>query len=195
MQMIIIIIDNGYHYHLYSVNLIIQMCIKILIIFYLFSASLLFSHDKKKSLKSHEHGLGTLSISQDENILLFEFEAPGFDIVGFEYVAKKESDKKKIKDALSILSDYKNIILPSGSADCELINSSANIIYEGNHSEFLSSYKFYCNKVSDLKIIYIKYFNKFQNCVKTNIKIVGKNKKSFYVINKSKKIINVKKHF
>lgn len=194
MQIVIIIIDNGYHYHLYLL-LHLTMLVKILIIFCLLYTSSLFSHDKKKSLKSHEHGLGTLSISQDKNILLFEFEAPGFDIVGFEYIAKKEEDKQKIKDALGILSDYKNIILPSGSADCELINSSANVIYEGNHSEFLSSYKFYCNKVSDLKIIYIKYFNKFQNCVKTNIKILGQNKKSAYVINKSKKIINVKNHF
>ncbi len=171
------------------------MLVKLLIIFYLLSASLLYSHDKRKSLKSHEHGVGALSISQDKNILLFELEAPGIDIVGFEYIAKKEEDKKKVKNALVILSDYKNIILPSGSANCELINSKANIIYEGNHSEFSSSYKFYCNKVSDLKIIYIKYFNKFQNCLKTNIKILGKNKKSAYVINRSKKIINVKNHF
>ena len=171
------------------------MLVKLLLIFYLLSASLLYAHDKKRSLKSHEHGVGTLSISQDKNILLFEFEAPGVDIVGFEYFAKKEEDEKKIKNALGILSDYKNIILPSGSADCELINSKANITYEGNHSEFSSSYKFYCKKVSDLKIIYLKYFNNFQNCLKTNIKILGRNKKSSYVINSSKKIINVKNHF
>ena len=63
------------------------------------------------------------------------------------------------------------------------------------HSEFISSYKFNCNKISKLKIVYIKYFKSFENGKKLNIKILGEKKKSVYVIEKSKKLINVKNHF
>ena len=94
--------------------------LKLLIFFYLTLISTLSAHDKKKkSIKSHEHGVGILNLSQDENILLIEFEVPGSDIVGFEYKAKTEEDKK-VKDAVNILSDYRNILLPSSSAECAI---------------------------------------------------------------------------
>lgn len=168
---------------------------KLLILFSLILTNTTFAHDKKKNIKSHEHGVGILNLSQDENILLMEFEVPGSDIVGFEYKAKTEEDIKKVEDAVNILSDYRNILLPSSSAECELEDSSVKVMNEGDHSEFLTSYKFNCSNISSLKMIYIKYFKVFPNCYKTNIKIFGKNKKSAYVINKSKKFITVKGHF
>ena len=53
--------------------------LKVIILFYLLSSSFLIAHStkKKKSLKSHEHGVGVLNIAQEGNILLFEFEIPG----------------------------------------------------------------------------------------------------------------------
>ena len=172
------------------------MIIKILILLYILSSPLLFAHsNKKKALKSHEHGVGVLNIAQEDNTLMFEFEIPGYDIVGFEYEAKETGDMKKVENALNILSNYKNMILPSSSAECENVASSSKVINEGKHSEFLSNYTFNCKNISKLKIIYIKYFSKFENSKKINIKIFGNQKKSAYVINKSKKIINVKGHF
>ena len=150
---------------------------------------------KKKSLGTHIHGISTLNIAQEGNILLFEFEMPGNDIVGFEYEAIQESDIKSIENAINTLSDYKNMILPSGSAECKLQSYKANIINEGKHSEFISSYKFICDNISKLKIIYLKYFNSFNNGKKLNVKILGEKKKSVYVVEKSKKILNVKNHF
>ena len=136
-----------------------------------------------------------LNIAQEDNTLMFEFEIPGYDIVGFEYEAKETGDMKKVENALNILSNYKNMILPSSSAECENVASSSKVINEGKHSEFLSNYTFNCKNISKLKIIYIKYFSKFENSKKINIKIFGNQKKSAYVINKSKKIISVKVHF
>ena len=158
-------------------------------------SSLANAHSKKKSLDTHIHGVSTLNIVQEGNTLLFEFEMPGNDIVGFEYEAKQDSDIKKVENAINMLSDYKNLISPSGSAECKIQSTKANVINEGKHSEFISSYKFNCNKISKLKIVYIKFFKSFENGKKLNIKILGEKKKSVYVIEKSKKIINVKNHF
>ncbi len=38
--------------------------------------------NEKKSIKAHQHGLSKLSIVQEEKSLLFEFEMPGYDVVG-----------------------------------------------------------------------------------------------------------------
>ena len=45
---------------------------------------------KKKSMDAHEHGVSVLNLAQDTNKISFEFEMPGFDVVGFEYKAKKK---------------------------------------------------------------------------------------------------------
>tara|TARA_Y100000385_G_scaffold153586_1_gene159383 strand:+ start:55 stop:576 length:522 start_codon:yes stop_codon:yes gene_type:complete len=173
------------------------MILRLIFIFYILTISSVFAHDakKKKSLKSHEHGVGVLKIAQENKILFFQFEMPGNDIVGFEYEADKEEDKIKVKNALTILEDFKNMAVPSNNGECENIKSDAKIIIEGNHSEFVSEYKFNCKNVSNLKRIYIKYFDNFELTKKLNIKILGINKKAAYVIGKNKKMINVKEHF
>ena len=167
----------------------------IFLIYFAFITSVLAHSSHKKTLKAHEHGVGVLNIAQDGNSIVFEFEIPGNDVVGFEYKAENDDDKAKVQSALETLSEYKNLIKPSGSAGCVKESSSANIIYEGNHSEFISEYKFNCENVSDLKIIFINYFKNLKYSKKLNIKIAGSNKKSAYVIDKSKKILNVKGHF
>ena len=171
--------------------------LKVITLFYLLSSTLLIAHStkKKKSLKSHEHGVGVLNIAQEGNILLFEFEIPGADIVGFEYVAESNDDKKKVEDALKILSNHKNMIVLPASAECSNIKNEVKVINEGKHSEFIANYKISCNQLDSLKRVYIKYFKNFELSKKLNIKILGKNKKSAYVIDRSKKIINVKNHF
>ena len=74
------------------------MFYKIIFLLYFISTSSIFGHDnKKKALKAHEHGVGILKIAQDNNTLVFEFEIPGSDIVGFEYIAKSEQDIDKVE--------------------------------------------------------------------------------------------------
>tara|TARA_B100000886_G_scaffold337617_1_gene298705 strand:+ start:2159 stop:2755 length:597 start_codon:yes stop_codon:yes gene_type:complete len=198
MQIITILIDifiRFVYYILLKGNIIIYNFFKFLILLFL-TTSFANSHsNKKKSLDTHIHGISTLNIAQDGKTLLFEFEMPGFDLVGFEYEAKEESDINKVENAIKLLSDYKNMISPSGSGECEIQSYEANVINDGKHSEFVSNYKFNCENISKLKIIYIKYFKSFQNGKKLNIRILGEKKKSTYVIEKSKKLISVKNHF
>ena len=75
----------------------IKLIVKIFFIFVL-TISFLHAHsNKKKSLKSHEHGVGTLNIAQDENTIIFEFEIPGSDIVGIIVDGDVVSGKKEIE--------------------------------------------------------------------------------------------------
>ena len=87
------------------------------------------------------------------------------------------------------------MIIPSGSGACKIQSFSAEVINEEKHSEFISSYKFNCDDIAKLKIIYIKYFKNFKYGKKLNIKVLGEKKKSVYVIDKSKSLISTKNHF
>ena len=153
------------------------------------------SKKDKKSLDAHVHGVSILNLVQDMKQLSFEFEMPGFDVVGFEYKAKKKEDIKKVRNALSILSDYKNMISIPTSANCKEEKNSAKVINEGSHSEFISQYLLSCEKISSIKNIQIKYFDSFPFSKELNINLITKNKKLSQTTNKKNNIINVDGYF
>ena len=153
------------------------------------------SKKDKKSLDAHVHGVSILNLVQDMKQLSFEFEMPGFDVVGFEYKAKKKEDIKKVRNALGILSDYKNMIDVPANANCKEEKSSAKVINKGSHSEFISQYLLICEKISSIKNIQIKYFDSFPFSKELNINLITKNKKIAQTINRQDNIINVDGYF
>ncbi len=132
--------------------------------------------EKKQSLKAHEHGVGNLNIVQEGKLLVFEFELPGFDIVGFEYKAKKKEDIKKIKKAINILSNYENMIQINNNAECKVDTSKANLLEDGSHAEFRSKYVFKCNYINKIEELKINYFKNFKNSEKLKVKIISEKK-------------------
>ena len=149
----------------------------------------------KQSLSAHEHGVSVLNIVQDKNRLSFEFEMPGFDVVGFEYKAKKKDDIKKVRNALNVLSNYKNMIVITAAANCEEEKKSAKVINEGSHSEFLSEYVLNCENISLIKSITVMYFNSFRFSKKLDINIVASKKKFSQIIDRGNNIISVEGYF
>ncbi|MDC3024037.1 DUF2796 domain-containing protein [Alphaproteobacteria bacterium] len=155
-------------------------------------------HDEekaKKSLDAHEHGMSILNIVQDKKKISFEFEMPGFDVVGFEYKAKKKEDIKKVRSALSIMSDYKNMIIISDEAKCKEENQLAKVLNEGSHSEFLSEFQLSCQNIFLIKNIKIMYFDSFQFSKKLKINIVADKGKSSFIIDKKNNVIDVNEYF
>ena len=148
-----------------------------------------------KSLSAHEHGVSVLNIVQDLNSISFEFEMPGFDVVGFEYKAKKKEDIKKVRNALNILSDYQNMIIIPAEAKCEQETNSAKVLNEGSHSEFISEYIFNCKNLSSIKNIKVKFFDSFKFSKKLSVTIVSTNKKLSKIIDKTNKMLNVEGYF
>ena len=149
----------------------------------------------KKSLSAHEHGVSVLNIVQDKDKIVFEFEMPGFDVVGFEYKAKKKEDVKKVKNALNTLSDYKNLIAIADKANCEKKESSAKVINEGSHSEFLSKYVLSCKNISSIKNIKIMFFDSFRFSKKLDINLVANNKKLSKMLDRENNNFKVEGYF
>ena len=155
-------------------------------------------HDHKqqqKTLKAHEHGVSVLNIVQTSNTISFEFEMPGFDIVGFEYKAKVKEDIKKVKNALNILSNFENMVVLPQLGGCKEEKNNASVINEGTHSEFLSEYIFKCKNLSKINQIEIKFLKSFKYSKKLNINLISDNNKSSQTIDKSNATINVEGYF
>lgn len=147
--------------------------------------------EKKKSIKAHQHGLSKLNIVQEDNSILFEFAMPGYDVVGFEYKAKKKVDVQKVKKAISIMSNSENMIKLSNKAECNNESSFADIIIEGSHTEFVSKYILKCNNVSKLAAIKIKFFDSFKFSEKLETTLITNKKKASFSNNLSNNVLNV----
>ena len=132
--------------------------------------------NKQKSIKAHQHGLSKLSIVQEEKSLLFEFEMPGHDVVGFEHKAKKKEDVQKVKYALSVLSKTQNMIILPKQAECKEKSIFTDVLNEGSHSEFISKYKFECKKIKNLNRIEIAFLKNFKNSQKLKVSLVAEKK-------------------
>lgn len=150
---------------------------------------------EKKSLKAHEHGIGVLNIAQENNMFVFEFELPGFDVVGFEYTAKKKEDIKKVKQAINTLSDYSNMIEINDGARCEEKSSKVDLLKEGNHTEFRSKYILSCSNINEISKIVIKYFQNFKNGKKLNVNIVSEKGSESLELLSINHVIKVKDYF
>lgn len=78
-----------------------------------------------RDLDAHEHGHSALNIAIEGNDLAMELEAPGADIVGFEYVASTDADRAKIAAAIAMLSDPLSLFVLPAAAGCTVVSVEA----------------------------------------------------------------------
>ena len=87
-------------------------------------------------LGAHEHGAGALNIAVEGATVLMEFEAPGADIVGFEYEAKTKEDRAKIDAAVATLAEPLKLFVTPDAAGCVVTAASVELIgddHDGDH--------------------------------------------------------------
>ncbi|ATG45520.1 DUF2796 domain-containing protein (plasmid) [Phaeobacter sp. BS52] len=88
-----------------------------------------------RELDAHEHGVGTLNIAIEDTTVSMEFEAPGADIVGFEYTAKSEADISAVNTALATLSSPLQLFAVPDSALCSIVDAHAALAGGEEHED------------------------------------------------------------
>ena len=88
-----------------------------------------------RQLDAHEHGVGTLNIAIEGTTLAMTFEAPGADIVGFEYAAKSDADLAAIDAAVTTLNAPLDLFGMPSAAACSVISTQAALESEDDHDD------------------------------------------------------------
>ena len=88
-----------------------------------------------RQLHSHEHGVGELNIAVGGRTVAMEFQAPGADIVGFEYAAKSESDHAAIDRAVAVLSRPLDLFVTPPAADCIVVDATVGLQAGTGHED------------------------------------------------------------
>lgn len=91
--------------------------------------------ENARALDAHEHGVGTLNIAIDGTTVAMAFEAPGADIVGFEYAAESEMDLAAIDAAVATLGGPLDLFVMTDAANCSLVATQAALEGEDGHDE------------------------------------------------------------
>ena len=91
--------------------------------------------EETRALDAHEHGVGVLNIAIDGTTVAMEFEAPGADIVGFEYVAESDADRAAIDAAVATLSAPLDLFVMPADAACSVESASAERESEDDHDD------------------------------------------------------------
>lgn len=86
--------------------------------------------DGHRELGAHEHGSGNLNIAVEGTSVALELEAPGADIVGFEYAAKSADDRAAIDAAIARLAQPLELFLVPSEAACTVVDARVALIGE-----------------------------------------------------------------
>lgn len=155
-----------------------------------------------RQLDAHEHGHSTLNIAVEENRVALTLDAPGFDIVGFEYEASTAEDRAKIDAAIAKLSQPLSLFVVPASAACTVGSASAGLVdatgdhdhdheaheeagHEHNHdhgqdhkkatghTEFQANYMLDCANPSALDRIEFAFFDAFPNAQEVDVQFIS----------------------
>jgi len=91
--------------------------------------------EESRQLDAHEHGVGTLKIAIEGSTVAMELEAPGADIVGFEYAAKSEADHAAIDAAIATLGAPLELFVIPDAAACTVTEAQAELESEDAYVE------------------------------------------------------------
>ena len=90
--------------------------------------------EETRSANAHVHGIAEMRVALDGTTLEIAFEAPGADIVGFEYEATTDEDRAAIETAIETLTDPANVLTLPDAAACTLVAAEAELEGHGDHA-------------------------------------------------------------
>lgn len=91
--------------------------------------------EETRQLGAHEHGVGALNIAFQNGQIAIELEAPGADIVGFEYTAQSAEDRAKVDAAVADLARPLDLFVVPAAAGCSVVQASAALESEDAHED------------------------------------------------------------
>lgn len=145
---------------------------------------------KTEAEEAHVHGLATITIAIESNVLEIQFESPAADIVGFEHTAHSAEEKQAVSTAEATLKSAQ-LLFSFSEADCSATETIIDISGimgnehkhhhhtehhdDNSHSEVKASYRFSCQDAQKINSVSIDFFHQFPSIKKINVMWVTDN--------------------
>lgn len=157
---------------------------------------------ERRQLDAHLHGESALNIAIEGKVVQMELEAPGADIVGFEYRAESASDKAAVEAAKAKLKDGDALFALPPGAGCTLETLNVELVADtaphhedhdgggahehaegpakkdeeasGSHTEFVAGYRYGCADPDAIDAITFPFFATFPNAQELVVQLVNR---------------------
>lgn len=152
--------------------------------------------DHQHSLEAHVHGLGTLNVVLENQLLELQLESPAMNIIGFEYQPTTAADIQSVKAAQNTLSNAAQMFAFSPAAQCRLTSVSIhNALLKGSgahehdhdhesqheadiaehqHNDISAHYQYHCATPAQLKSIDLAgLFKLFTQTEKIQVQLIA----------------------
>jgi hypothetical protein len=145
------------------------------------------AHEQHGSLGAHEHGVASLNVALDGQILEIQLQSPAMNLVGFEHDAISDADKAKVAAARQHLEQPQALFALPIEAKCALQESQLESPLledaehaehehgdEHDHSDIDASYRFACAHAEALKTLELgSFFGTFPGTEKLEVQLIG----------------------
>ena len=169
----------------------------------LISLATLAAGTERRQLDAHEHGVTTLNMALDDDILALELEGPAMNFVGFEHSPRTPEQKQAIANAVDVIKGGGQLFQPDPGADCALIEATGRHITdadghddhdeehddhgddhddheaESRHSEFVGNFRYRCDKPGRLLELRVTVFERFPLTTEVEASFIGPEGQNF----------------
>lgn len=172
-----------------------RFCIVALLL--LFASSILNAQEPsvtRINSEAHVHGLASLMLAFEADIMEIQFESPAANLVGFEYKASTTDEIRLVEQAEALLGAPQTLFSFSGSA-CSLLEKTMDLSsvinddhheeghhdeghddhagdhedqHHQSHGEITANYRFSCEDSAKLRSVSIDLFEAFAGLEKIN---------------------------
>lgn len=166
-------------------------------------------HEHENSLGAHVHGIATLDIALEDQVLELQLHSPAMNIVGFEYQPRTAADKKKVRAAERLLTNQHTLFSLTPAAGCSLTSITLdNDLTEQHehehehepkdtakdqhvHNDIAAHYIFNCATPQQLKHIDLaNFFSTFPATEKINVQLITEQAQQGAVLTPSSTALN-----
>ncbi|MFT5083830.1 MAG: hypothetical protein ACI9Y1_001881 [Lentisphaeria bacterium] len=182
-----------------------------LIFNFLFPALLLGSAlARAGSQDAHTHGLATLTLALENEMLEIRFESPAANLVGFEHAARSAKEKEAAAHLETVLKEPVRLFAFIGT-HCQLIKTAVDVSgvavdehnktkehdhhshskehEESDHSEISAEYLFSCKNLKQLDSVSVDLMNQFAGIEKIDVMWITETKQGAVALTPNNNVI------
>lgn len=136
--------------------------------------------------RPHVHGVATLQITQDKDIVSIDLQSPLANLLGFEHAPHTAEQKQAVQMMIKQVSHPENLFVLTPAAQCmsapvtikaPALNLDTSLKNEPgedyHHSEIEVSVTFHCQNPEALATMETKFFTVFPNTHRLEAQMVG----------------------
>ncbi|MBI3903207.1 MAG: DUF2796 domain-containing protein [Nitrosomonadales bacterium] len=144
-------------------------------------ASLSIKSVAAHELGPHVHGVASLQVAVDGNILTLDFSGPLDNLLGFEHAPRDDKQKAAVKNMVETLHHTDGVFAPSPAANCTSVSVKLeSSVLEAKltssndgHADIDGEYVFRCGHPENLHGLELKLFDSFHNLHQVEAQVAG----------------------